>query len=168
MAGPISDIEACIPALRRYSYALLRSRNDADDLVHDTLLRALDNLHTRHDDSDVRPWLFTIMHNLFISQMRKAKVRGRHLPTVDDIASATGPAQEDSLRWRDMLRALDSLPEDQRSVVLLVSVEDLSYAETARVLGVPIGTVMSRLSRARERLRVATDEGVRPHLRRVK
>ena len=103
MAGPISDIEACIPALRRYSYALLRSRNDADDLVHDTLLRALDNLHTRHDDSDVRPWLFTIMHNQFINQMRRAKVRREAPPPTAELLP--GP-QEGNHRFRDMLPAI--------------------------------------------------------------
>ncbi len=79
------------------------------------------------------------------------------------------PEQESGLQWRDLIRALNQLPVEQRAVILLVSVEDLSYAETAQVLGIPIGTVMSRLARGRERLRQMTDEGeIRPVLRRVK
>jgi RNA polymerase sigma-70 factor (ECF subfamily) len=165
----ISRIEACIPALRRYATALLRNREEADDLVHDCLVRALDKLHTRHDEADVRAWLFTILHNVFVSQIRRRGARPvtealdeRH----EDVASLH-PAQEDGLHWRDLLRGLDRLPEEQRSVILLVSVEDLSYAEAAAVLRVPIGTVMSRLARGRERLRQYI-EAEPPALRRVK
>jgi RNA polymerase sigma-70 factor (ECF subfamily) len=170
----LSKIESCIPALRRYALALLRQQQDADDLVHDCLVRALDRLHTRRDDGELRAWLFTIMHNLFVSQRRRAKAR----PDKEVLDEGTerlavvpgGP--EDKLRWKELLQNLYCLPEDQRSVILLVSVEGLSYAEVARVLGVPIGTVMSRLSRGRERLRQLS-EGVvhtapRPNLRRVK
>jgi len=166
----LAGIEACVPALRRYAWGLLRHREDADDLVHDCLERALGKLHTRHDGADLRPWLFTIMHNLFISQYRRRKVRPI-TETLDESHEAifsTQASQEDVLLWRDMLRALAMLPEDQRSVVLLISVEDLSYAETATVLGVPVGTVMSRLARGRERLREYTGTDARPALRRVK
>lgn len=172
VTGPsvLVRIEGCIPALRRYAATLLRNRDEADDLVHDCLVRALDKLHTRRQEADVRAWLFTIMHNLFISQMRRR--RSRPLPeTLDETheASHSQPAsQEDRLQWRDLLRGLASLPEEQRSVVLLVSVEDLSYAEAAQVLQVPIGTVMSRLARGRDRLRQLTDQDKRPPLRRVK
>jgi RNA polymerase sigma-70 factor (ECF subfamily) len=168
--GEVDRIEQCIPALRRYAWALLRNRDDADDLVHDCLVRALDKLHTRRGDADVRAWLFTIMHNLFVSQHRRRNARPVMEPLDDDHHSAASlrPSQEDALLWRDMLRGLERLPEEQRSVVLLVSVEDLSYAETASVLGVPVGTVMSRLARGRERLREYTDADPRPALRRVK
>jgi RNA polymerase sigma-70 factor (ECF subfamily) len=166
----LARIEACIPALRRYAWSLLRSREDADDLVHDCLARALDKLHTRRDDADVRAWLFTILHNLFVSQHRRRRARAGTVPLEEEHANAASrPAtQEDQLLWRDMLRALERLPEEQRSVVLLVSVEDLSYAEAAAVLGIPIGTVMSRLARGRERLREYTGTEPRPTLRRVK
>jgi RNA polymerase sigma-70 factor (ECF subfamily) len=168
--GILTQIEGCIPALRRYASSLLRSRENADDLVHDTLVRALDKLHTRRDDADVRAWLFTIMHNLFVSQMRRRRIRPdtEVLDETQEVPSGSHLAQEDRLQWRDLLRALDRLPEEQRSVILLVSVEDLSYAQTAAVLGVPIGTVMSRLARGRERLRQLTDSDSRPALRRVK
>jgi RNA polymerase sigma-70 factor, ECF subfamily len=169
MSGTLSAMEACIPALRRYASALLGSRQDADDLVHDCLVRALERLHTRREDTEIRVWLFAIMHNLFISQLRKAKVRGRTEPLGDD--TEAGPSlranQEDRLHWQDLIRALNSLSEEQRTVVLLVTIENLSYAEVARVLGIPTGTVMSRLARGRERLRQLTGVEARPVLRRV-
>ncbi len=171
MSGVLTRIEACIPALRRYATALLRNRDDADDLVHDCLVRALDKLHTRRDDADVRPWLFAILHNLFISQLRRAKARpaGEPLDESHEAALSLRPEQESSLQWRDLVRGLNQLPVEQRAVILLISVEDLSYAEAATVLGIPIGTVMSRLARGRERLRQMTEgEEVRPALRRVK
>src|SRR5690349_17328376 len=169
--GALTRIEACIPALRRYAAALLRNREDADDLVHDCLVRALDKLHTRRNESDVRAWLFAIMHNLFISQLRRAKTRpgGESLDESHEASMSMAPDQETSLHVRDVVEGLNRLPVEQRSVILLVTVEDLSYAETAQVLGVPIGTVMSRLARGRERLRqMLEDDAVRSPLRRVK
>jgi RNA polymerase sigma-70 factor, ECF subfamily len=167
----LPKIEDCIPALRRYALALLRDRQDADDLVHDCLVRALDKLHGQRDDLNIRAWLFTILHNLFVSQRRRARAR----PDTErleeggeaDAYSVQGD-QEARLQQREILRVLNSLPEDQRTVILLVLVEDLSYAETAKVLGIPIGTVMSRLARGRERLRQSTQGKERPLLRRVK
>jgi RNA polymerase sigma-70 factor (ECF subfamily) len=169
--GVLTHIEACIPALRRYAAALLRNREDADDLVHDCLVRALDKLHTRRNDSNVRAWLFAIMHNLFVSQLRRAKARpaSESLDESHDSVMSLRPDQDKGLEWRDLIRGLNRLPQEQRSVILLVSVEDLSYAETAEVLGIPVGTVMSRLARGRERLRQVTEEGIsNPRLRRVK
>ncbi len=168
----LANIEACIPALRRYALALLQGGQDADDLVHDTLLRALDNLQAHRGDSDVRPWLFTIMHNVFVSQWRRAKASPVSEPLNEeneDVVSQPA-SQEDGLGWRDLVRAVNRLPHDQRCVLLLVCVEDMSYAEVARVLGLPIGTVMSRLARAREKLRQASPEqrDNRICLRRVK
>jgi RNA polymerase sigma-70 factor (ECF subfamily) len=170
VSGVLPRIEDCIPALRRYAWTLMRNRDDADDLVHDCLLRALDKLHTRRGDADIRPWLFTIMHNLFVSQHRRRKARpvAEPLDESHEASASLRADQEDRLHWRDLLRGLARLPEEQRSVVLLVSVEDLSYAETAEVLGVPIGTVMSRLARGREKLRIFTDSEARSPLRRVK
>jgi RNA polymerase sigma-70 factor, ECF subfamily len=171
MAGALSMIEASIPALRRYAFVLLRSQQDADDLVHDTLLRALDRLHSYRGQDRIRPWLFAIMHNLFITQVRRSRI-GVLADATREIPSETASPgnQEDSLRWREVEVALATLPEEQRAVILLVSVEDLSYAEVAAVLGVPIGTFMSRLARGRERLRRLTQEReqTRPCLRRVK
>jgi RNA polymerase sigma factor (sigma-70 family) len=129
--------------------------------VHDCLVHALDRLHTLRDDVSPRAWLFAIMHNLFISQQRRAKVRG-HVTTLDEIADVQAhsmPArQEHQTEARELLRALNALPEEQRHVLVLVTVEDLSYAEVAQILRIPVGTVMSRLSRARERLRRAVGD----------
>jgi RNA polymerase sigma-70 factor, ECF subfamily len=164
----LSELEACIPALRRYARALLQNRQDADDLVHDCLVRALDKLHTRRDGGNMRPWLFVIMHNVFISQRRRSRrqlVKPGQEQTVD---VSHEPGQETTVLFREVVREFYNLPEEQRQVVLLVSVEDLSYVEAARVLGIPIGTVMSRLSRARQRLRQVCQGEVRQILRRVK
>ncbi|MBI0538122.1 RNA polymerase sigma factor [Roseomonas sp. KE2513] len=168
-------IEPLIPALRRYARALLRDRVAADDLVQDGLERAIGRWQQRRNDGNARSWLFAIVHNLALNQMRQSSRRGPHLPleAADGVSSGT-LGQEQGLQHQDLVRALQTLPEEQRSVVLLVSVEDLSYAEVAEVLKIPIGTVMSRLSRGREKLRLAM-EGVTaaealgaPHLRRVK
>jgi RNA polymerase sigma-70 factor, ECF subfamily len=165
-------MEACVPALRRYARVLLRSGQDqdSDDLVHDSLAQALDRLHTHRQELPMRPWLFAIMHNLFVSGMRRQQLRGEpvSLDSVDEGYLTVGATQEHSLRWHDLLRGLESLPEEQRLVVMLVSVEDLSYAEAGQVLGIPVGTVMSRLSRGRERLRLAMEGGERPELRLAK
>jgi RNA polymerase sigma-70 factor (ECF subfamily) len=151
-------MEACIPALRRYAGTLLRNRQEVDDLVHDCLVRALDRLHTRRNDADMRPWLFAIMHNLYVSRVRQKRVRGETDPldAVSEAALGIGARQDDHVQTTEVMAVVQRLPEDLRSVLLLVTVEDLSYAEVAQVLDIPIGTVMSRLSRARERLRRAT------------
>ena len=165
------DIEATIPALRRYARALVRNHATADDLVQDCLERAVTRWHQRRE-GDPRPWLFTILHNLAISRLRQMARRGYHvgLDEADESVTARPPTQEDGLRHREVLRALETLPEEQRSVLLLISVEDLSYAEAAKVLDIPVGTVMSRLSRARNKLSraMASDTAARPALRRVK
>jgi RNA polymerase sigma factor (sigma-70 family) len=156
MTSVIAEMEAWIPSLRRYASALLRDHQEVDDLVHDCLVLALDRLHTLREDGQLRAWLFTILHNLFVSQVRRAKVRGTAVPidAADEVVFDRRPRQDDYMHAHDLMRALHRLPEEQRSVLLLlVAVEDLSYAEVARVMRVPIGTVMSRLSRAREKLR---------------
>jgi RNA polymerase sigma-70 factor, ECF subfamily len=155
VTGTVEVIESCIPALRRYAGALLRDRQDVDDLVHDCLVRALDRLHTRRDDGEMRPWLFAIMHNLYVSRVRRRQTRGEaeSLDVVDEASIGVGARQESHVQTREVMAAVRRLPEDLRGVLLLITVEDLSYAETARVLNIPIGTVMSRLSRARERIR---------------
>jgi RNA polymerase sigma-70 factor (ECF subfamily) len=155
MSGILGVMEACIPGLRRYAGTLLRDRQEVDDLVHDCLVRALDRLHTRRNDAEMRPWLFAIMHNLYVSQIRRKRSRGETEPLHDVAESSLGvrPRQEDHIQTREVMAVVNRLPEDLRSVLLLVTIEDLTYAEVARVLDIPIGTVMSRLSRARERVR---------------
>ncbi|HEV2160029.1 RNA polymerase sigma factor [Bradyrhizobium sp.] len=153
MKDMLVQVEPLIPALRRYARALVRDRAAADDLVQDCLERAVSRWHQRRDGS-VRAWLFTILHNLAVSQFRQAATRGRHMP-IDDAGErelVSAAAQEHRLAYQDVLNKLARLPEEQRAVLLLVAVEDFSYAEAAKMLDVPVGTVMSRLSRARERL----------------
>ena len=154
---PMNDmlrlIEPVIPALRRYARALVRNRATADDLVQDCLERAVSHWGQRRE-GDPRPWLFTILHNLAVNQFRRSAYRGKHIAideaNEDDFGQDA--VQEQKLMYQDVLDKLARLPEDQRAVLLLVAVEDLSYADAARVLDIPVGTVMSRLSRAREKL----------------
>lgn len=145
-------IVAEIPRLRRYARALVGRGDGADDLVQDTLETALAKWHFWRSGSDLRPWLFSIMHNRHIDQLRGA---GRLAYCADDELPevAARATQSDGLAVRDLDRALTMLSLDQREVLLLVGLEELSYAETARALGIPQGTVMSRLARARSRLR---------------
>ena len=162
-------LEPHIPALRRYAFALLRDDSAADDLVQDCLERAIGRWHLRRRDGNVRAWLFAIERNLFLTGMRQRARRGPHLgaEALEVIAAPDGTA-ESALGARDVLAGLSLLPEEQRSVLLLVGVEDLSYEETARVLGIPVGTVMSRLIRGRARLRQFAETGRSAALRRVK
>lgn len=164
-------IEPHIPALRRFAWSLLRDGQGADDLVQDCLERAVGRWQTRRADGDVRAWLFAILNNCFLSDRRRDKRRGPHLPLEDIVVEPSVEAQQDAgLHYMDVARAFEQLPEEQRSVILLIGIEDMPYAEAAMVLGVPIGTVMSRLSRGRERLRqlVAGEASVpQPTLRSV-
>jgi RNA polymerase sigma-70 factor, ECF subfamily len=158
-------IELHIPGLRRFACALLRGdHHSADDLVQDCLERALSRWHQRRSDGDLRGWLYTILYNRFLSDQHRRQRRGVHRALLE-IGEAELPGiaggQDWALEHRDLLRAFAALPEEQRSVLVLVAVEDLSYEEAARVLGVPIGTVMSRLSRGRERLRHLMDGRVK-------
>ena len=168
MADAETLLEPLIPSLRRYAYALVRNHDAADDLVQDTLERALSRWSLRRTDGDLRAWLFTILRNLHLSAERQRQRRGPHLD-VDAISPpGTAATQEAGLEMQDVLAALDQLPEEQKSLLLLVGVEDLSYDDAARVLGVPPGTVMSRLSRGRQRLRSILETGRARLLRRVK
>lgn len=141
-----------IPRLRRYARALTGDASAADDLVQDALERALVKQDLWREGTDLRAWLFTVMHNLFVNQVRSAAV-SRTVQLDDAMADRPQPQSTDRLEIRDLDTALQALPEEQRAVVLLVGLEDLSYEEAAHVMGVPVGTVMSRLSRGREKLR---------------
>jgi RNA polymerase sigma-70 factor (ECF subfamily) len=143
---------ACIPRLRRYARALLGGRADADDLVQDTIERGWDKLSSWRRGSDMRAWLFGIMHNLHVDSQRRPALATEALD--DDLPLAGADSSASRLALRDMDRALQQLPPEQRDVLLLVALEELSYDEVAAALDIPLGTVMSRLSRARERLRL--------------
>jgi RNA polymerase sigma-70 factor (ECF subfamily) len=150
--------------LRRYAWSLLRNREDADDLVHDCLARALDKLHTRRDDADVRAWLFTILHNHFLNDRRRANASPIDVDSevIERVATDTSsPVEtvEDALVQQasdDQVRAaLELVPEAFRQAVWLRDAEGFSYVEIAEMLRVPVGTVMSRISRGRRLLAAA-------------
>lgn len=140
-----------IPNLRRYARALVGDREGADDLVQDTLERAVRKFHLWRP-GDLRAWLFSIMHNVFVNQLKARKI-GLDIEIDDFYPAPAIPVT--NLDLLDVERALASLAPEQREVVLLVALEDMSYADVSRALGIPMGTVMSRLSRGRERLRRA-------------
>jgi RNA polymerase sigma-70 factor (ECF subfamily) len=140
-----------IPRLRRYARALVSDRASADDLVQDTLERAWAKLHLYRRGTDLRAWLFTVMHNVHVNKVRATRATD---PLDDEMPElAQRGVQGDALVVRDLDRSIALLPADQRSVLLLVALEEMSYEDVARTLGIPMGTVMSRLSRAREKLR---------------
>ncbi|KQY86062.1 RNA polymerase sigma factor [Pelomonas sp. Root1444] len=147
-----AELLASLPRLRRYARALRRNDEDADDLLQDTLERAWSRARLWQGVGDMRTWLFSIMHNLHVDALR----RGR-LDTVDLDEQTpevpVAPTQGQILVLRDLDAALAALPAEQREVLLLTALDGLAYAEIAQALGIPIGTVMSRLSRGRERLR---------------
>lgn len=149
--NPKPDLIEHLPRLRRYARALTGDVVRADDLVQDTLERALARLDLWQPGSDLRAWLFTLMHNLFVNQLRTRRPQDTTLDEALDIPVSGG--QMEALAARDMHAALVRLPDEQREVILLVGLEQFSYAEAAQVLGVPVGTIMSRLARARERMR---------------
>ena len=140
-----------IPRLRRYARALVGDRATADDLVQDTLERAWAKLHLYRRGTDLRAWLFTVMHNVHVNRVRAARLTDALDDEMPELAQR--PPQGDALLVRDLDRGIARLPAEQRAVLLLVTLEEMSYDEVARTLGIPIGTVMSRLSRAREKLR---------------
>lgn len=163
MATFARKVEAAIPALRRYARALTRDADMADDLVQDTLVRALRSEHLFQGE-EVRSWLYTILTNLNRNRLRSLARRPSLSPIEDnDAPDLAGP----EAGGRDIERALATLADDQRQALLLVVLEGLSYREVAEVQGVPIGTVMSRLARARGQIKSYLD-GERPALRRVK
>jgi RNA polymerase sigma-70 factor (ECF subfamily) len=167
-----AEIEALIPRLRRFARALGGGREAADDLVQDTLERAWAKRHLWQAGTNLRAWLFAVMHGVYVNGARRRRpaesldvLEGMAPERADDGASA-----ETAIVVRELREALQRLPDEQRQVLLLVGLEQLSYAEAAGVLEVPIGTVMSRLARGRERLRQLLEEGSsdRHGLRRVK
>lgn len=157
-----AEIVACIPSLRRYARGLASERDRADDLVQDTLERAWSARERWQRRGDVRAWMFGIMHNLFVDRLRRLRTRPEDSAGDEVPEQPVRPMQADGLELRDLDRALQRLPPEQREVLLLVAVEELTYADIATVVGVPIGTVMSRLSRARVRLRAELGQGAAP------
>jgi RNA polymerase sigma factor (sigma-70 family) len=150
-----------VPRLRRYARALAGNRDDADDLVQDTLERAWARSALWRSVADMRGWLFGIMHNLHVDGVRRPRVATQ---AIDDDTPelAAPPTQGDRLAVLDLQAALDALPIEQKEILLLVALEDMAYADIAQTLGIPIGTVMSRLSRGRLRLRALLEGRIGP------
>ena len=134
-----------IPRLRRYARALTGDRTHADDLVQDTLERAWGKLHLWRRGSDMRAWMFSIMHNTFINHIRKNRIATVSMDD-DALEVPTRATQDDNLQMRDLASAIGKLPHEYREVLLLIGLEQMSYEEVAKTLGIPMGTVMSRLS----------------------
>jgi len=145
-------IGAEIPKLRRYARALLRDKDRADDLVQDTIVRALEKNHLYERGTNLRAWLFTMMHNQYVNSVQRSARRGQTI-LVEKVTLASPAAQIASLELRDLESAIARLPEEQREMLLLIGLEGMNYEEVAQICGVRIGTVRSRLSRAREELR---------------
>jgi RNA polymerase sigma-70 factor (ECF subfamily) len=162
-------ILAEIPRMRRYARALLRDRETADDLVQDSLERALSRLDNWRSGESPQRWLLTIMHNLFIDNKRRLARRGETLPLSQDMGESivSPPSQFESVVTREVFEALQAIAPERREALLLVAVEGLTYAEAASVLGIPAGTVMSRIARAREELRSSLDDAARRRTIRV-
>ena len=153
-----SLLEGHIPRLRRYAHALVRNADAADDLVQDTLQRALSKSHLWQPESDLRVWLFTLMHNQHVDLVRRA-VRERSTLRIETTALMREPAkQHGALQLRDLRTALDRLSDDQRTLVLLIGLVGMTYTDVAAILHLPVGTIRSRLSCARQALRELMDE----------
>jgi RNA polymerase sigma-70 factor (ECF subfamily) len=161
MPDPGVELTACIPRLRRYARALVGELDGAEDLVQDTVERGWSRIGEWRRDGEMRAWLFGIMHNLHVDQLRARRLQ---TTTLDEEtphpASAVNHAA--GLEIRDMQAALALLPAEQREILLLVGLEGMTYGQVAGALGVPLGTVMSRLSRGRERLRTLMEGRAAP------
>jgi len=170
MAKYSEQVTSFIPHLRRYARALMGGDiMAADDLVQDCLERALSRIHLWRKGSDLRAWLFTIMHNLYANHIRKLSTAPKFVDLdSDNIRMNDNSNAERDLEIRDIQQAINTLTPDQREVLLLVTLEGLPYREVATILGMPEGTVMSKLSRAREKLRVIMQMENPKRLRRVK
>lgn len=160
----LEDLPVHIASLRRYAYVLCRNHADADDLVQESLTKAIAAADTYRAGKDLRAWLFSILHNTFVSGKRRYARRARAARFLESTLGDAGapPEQETHVEAQHTLNMLSRLAPDQQSVLVLIAVEGLSYAEAAEALDVPIGTLMSRLARGREQLRqLVSDDGGR-------
>jgi len=162
-------LEACIAGLRRYAIALVRNPEDADDLVQECLAKALARAHVWHEIRNPRAYLFSTLHNVYVDRRRQGHRTENQvaLELTDQSHLANSATQDGHLEIRDLARGLTQLSEEQRQVVLLVGLEGMSYQEVSDVLGIPVGTVMSRLFRGRKALREFMAGDGRSYLRRV-
>ncbi|RME95178.1 MAG: sigma-70 family RNA polymerase sigma factor [Alphaproteobacteria bacterium] len=166
----LDEIADCVPALRRYAFALTRDAEAGDDLVQDCLERAIRKQRLWRKTGSLEAWLFRILLNLHRNNIRNRK-RQAHLVPIEELPAepSAPPAQPGQVALNEIAHALERLPEEQRQVLLLVALEGFSYATAAEILDIPLGTLMSRLGRARAALRKLTRQGSpKPRLRTVK
>ncbi|MGQ9368823.1 sigma-70 family RNA polymerase sigma factor [Azospirillum sp. ST 5-10] len=163
-----NDLSEHLRNLRRYALALVRNRDDAEDLVQETLVRAIAGAGGFRQEADLRRWLFGILHHVHASSARRYQVRARAASMLEDYADDTVPAaQPEQVELQRTMDALFDLPVEQRQALVLVALEGQTYQEAAAMLNIPIGTLMSRLARGREALRKATDRDSGPAKLRV-
>ena len=152
------DVTGQLAALRRYGLSLTRNAADAEDLVHEALLRAYEKRATFRKDRNLRAWLLSILHNCFVDGARKKRSEAVKLLRAGEVAVDYAPAPQDhAVRLAQVRQSFMTLPDEQRAALHLVAIEGLSYQEAAATLGIPIGTLMSRLGRARAALRAIED-----------
>lgn len=152
------DVMAQLAPLRRYARALTRDETQAEDLVHDALVRAYERRSTFRSGASLRTWLFSILHNIFVDGYRRRQAELRRETEAARLADLTFPAEQESRLYLEQIsRAFLALPDEQRAVLHLVAIEGLAYQEAANALSIPIGTLMSRLSRARATLRASEE-----------
>lgn len=163
----MTELEYCIPALRRYAFTLAHGQDEADDLVQDCLERAIRKQGLWQKKSSLRAWLFTMQHNLFINQLKSKGRKPELVSSTEALTDVIEPSQPNVI-MRDIHYCMQQLPQDQQEVLLLVTVEGFSYKEVGKIAGIPLGTVMSRLSRARKTLQELMNGEIKPVLRKVK
>lgn len=156
MTGPSPALRealvAAIPSLRAFAISLCRDRTEADDLVQETLIRAWNSLADFQEGTNFKAWLFTILRNNFYNGLRKLKHQTEYAKTMDESHFIEPATQDKKLEFKDVIQGLSALPPDQREALILVTVENMSYEQVAEICGCPIGTVKSRVNRARARL----------------
>jgi RNA polymerase sigma-70 factor (ECF subfamily) len=146
------DLVKAIPSLRAFAISLCHNRTEADDLVQETLIRAWNNLSNFQEGTNLKAWLFTILRNNFYNGLRRQKHQNEYARTMDTSQFVVQASQDKTLEFGDVMRGLAHLPPDQREALILVTVENMSYEEVAVICDCPIGTVKSRVNRARARL----------------
>jgi RNA polymerase sigma-70 factor, ECF subfamily len=157
-SGSSFDVTGQLPALRRYGLSLTRNAADAEDLVHDALLRAYEKRASFSQDRNLRAWLLSILHNCFVDGVRRKRSESAKLLRAGDLAQdVEPPAQDHAMRLQQVRQLFMMLPDEQRAALHLVAIEGLTYQEAAAALGIPIGTLMSRLGRGRATLRAMED-----------
>lgn len=157
--GRTFDVLAQLSSLRRYAHSLVRNADDAEDLVHDALVRAYERKSTFRRGANLRNWLLSIVHNAHVDRLRRDRsLTRRHDAALIETEQSLPAGQEHAVRLAQVREAFFRLPEEQRAALHLVAIEDMSYAQAAEALGIPVGTLMSRISRARAQLRDFEDK----------